>query len=172
LSLGSVEPRKNLSTLLSAWQKLHEELDSDLHLVVVGAKGAAQVFAKAEIGTVPPRVHFAGYIPQDQLPMLYSGAAALVYPSLYEGFGLPPLEAMACGCPVVTSSTTSLPEVTGAAAVLVNPTSSESIACGIWKVLSNETLRKDMSRRGRVHASRLSWDASAAATRNILLENA
>jgi glycosyltransferase involved in cell wall biosynthesis len=158
--------------LLEAWQILSKDLDPYIHLVVAGAKGASQVFAQSHLGPIPPRVHFTGYIAQEQLPMLYSGATAFVYPSLYEGFGLPPLEAMACGCPVITSDTTSLPEVAGTASALVDPTSADSIAGGLWRVLSNETLRQDMVSRGRIHASQQTWDRSAAATRKILLENA
>lgn len=172
LSLGSLEPRKNLARLLVAWRKLAEEIDPDIQLVVAGAKGASQVFAQADLGPIPARVHFAGYIPQEQLPMLYSGAMALVYPSLYEGFGLPPLEAMACGCPVVTSSTTSLPEVAGTASILVDPRDTDAIANGMWKLLSSKTLRHDLSRRGQHHARSLTWDRSAAATRKILLAHA
>lgn len=89
------------------------------------------------------RVLFINYVPQEDLPYLYSAARCLVYPSLYEGFGLPPLEAMACGCPVITSNTSSLPEVVGDAGVMINPHSIEEIAKAIDMVLSNENLRKE-----------------------------
>ena len=86
---------------MQAWERILPELPEDINLVVVGNKGASLVFRDAGLGKVPARVHFAGYARQEHLPALYSGAMALVYPSLYEGFGLPPLEAMACGTPVV-----------------------------------------------------------------------
>ena len=138
LSLGSLEPRKNLGRLLAAWRSIKRELPGDLSLVVVGAKGSPQVFRDASITEIPQGVHFTGYARQEHLPALYSGALGLVYPSLYEGFGLPPLEAMACGTPVITSDTTSLPEVTGGAALLVDPLDESAIAAAILLSIESE----------------------------------
>ena len=170
LSLGSLEPRKNVRRLLAAWTRLKRELPDDLELVVVGAKGASLVFQDAGIVEAPEGVHFAGYARQEHLPALYSGALALVYPSLYEGFGLPPLEAMACGTPVITSNTTSLPEITGGAALLVDPLDVEAIAAAMLRVVRDEHLRSMMRSQSLAHAANLTWDASAAQTRKVLEE--
>ena len=170
LSLGSLEPRKNIGRLLTAWSRLKRELPNDIGLVVAGSKGAPLVFRNAGITEIPEGVHFTGYVKQEHLPALYSGALALVYPSLYEGFGLPPLEAMACGTPVIASNTTSLPEVTGGAALLVDPLDEDAIAAAILKVAADARLRASMGIQSLAHASSLTWDASARATRKILEE--
>jgi len=170
LSLGSLEPRKNLRRLLAAWGKLRREMPEDLSLVVVGAKGSLQVFRDAAITEIPEGVHFTGYARQEHLPALYSGALALVYPSLYEGFGLPPLEAMACGTPVITSNTTSLPEVTGGAALLIDPLDEDAIAGAMRRLVGDEEMRKRMSALSLAHASKLTWDRTAAQTWKVLEE--
>ena len=170
LSLGSLEPRKNVRRLLTAWNRLKRELPEDLSLVVVGSKGASLVFQDAGISEIPEGVQFTGYAKQEHLPALYSGALALVYPSLYEGFGLPPLEAMACGTPVIASNTTSLPEITAGAALLVDPLDEDAIGGAILRVIRDEELRRGLSARSLAHASTLTWDASAAATRRVLEE--
>jgi glycosyltransferase involved in cell wall biosynthesis len=115
-------------------------------------------------------VRFAGYVKQEQLPALYSGALALVYPSLYEGFGLPPLEAMACGAPVVTSAVTSLPEVVGDAAVLVDPTNPDSIAEGVLRIVESADLRARLREAGLARVRDITWDRSADETRRVLRE--
>ena len=170
LSLGSLEPRKNIRRLLTAWSRLKRELPDDLSLVVVGSKGASLVFRDAGITQIPEGVQFTGYARQEHLPALYSGALALVYPSLYEGFGLPPLEAMACGTPVITSNTTSLPEITAGAAFLVNPLDEDAIAEAILTMVRDEDFRRSMSVRSLAHASSRTWDATATATRKVLAE--
>lgn len=170
LSLGSLEPRKNIGRLLTAWQRILPELPEDIDLVVVGNKGASLVFREARIEGELKRVHFAGYAKQEHLPALYSGALALVYPSLYEGFGLPPLEAMACGTPVVTSNTTSLPEVMGDCGLLVDPLNEDAIAEAVLSLVRSDDLRAELSTRGRARAARMDWDRSAAETRKILKE--
>ena len=170
LSLGSLEPRKNVRRLLTAWSRLKRELPEDLSLVIVGSKGALLVFKDAGITEIPEGVHFTGYAKQEHLPALYSGALALVYPSLYEGFGLPPLEAMACGTPVITSNTTSLPEITAGAALLVDPMSEEAIAGAILQIIRDCELRDRLRTQSLAHASRLTWDMAAAETRKVLEE--
>ena len=170
LSLGSLEPRKNVRRLLTAWSRLKRELPEDLSLVIVGSKGASLVFKDAGITEIPEGVHFTGYAKQEHLPALYSGALALVYPSLYEGFGLPPLEAMACGTPVITSNTTSLPEITAGAALLVDPMSEEAIAGAILQIIRDCELRDRLRTQSLAHASRLTWDMAAAETRKVLEE--
>jgi glycosyltransferase involved in cell wall biosynthesis len=168
LFVGSLEPRKNLRRLLLAWEKAQSRLSNDTWLVVAGAKGRSKVFSQAPLEHLPPRVHLTGYVSDEALPALYSGALAVVYPSLYEGFGLPPLEAMACGTPVITSNTTSLPEVTGDAALLVDPLDPDQIASAIVRMAADAGLRSDLSRRGVARAGTYSWDAAAAATLNVL----
>ncbi len=167
LSLGSLEPRKNLARLLRSWGRLRLS-GEEISLVVVGAKGSPQVFRDASIKELPEGVHFTGYARQEHLPALYSGAVALVYPSLYEGFGLPPLEAMACGTPVIASNTTSLPEITGGAALLIDPLNEDAIGEAILRLLGDEHLRRTMSARSLAHVSKLTWDRSAAETRKVL----
>jgi len=167
LSVGSLEPRKNLRTLLKAWRRIAPELPGDIDLVVVGAKGASQVFSDAKLGDIPPRVCLTGYVAQEQLPALYSGAMALIYPSLYEGFGLPPLEAMACGTPVVTSGTTSLPEVVGDSAVLVDPLSPDSIAEGIQRIVLDGVLRDQLRENGLLRARGITWERAVTETRKV-----
>ena len=106
-------------------------------------------------------VIFAGYVDEDELPAWYNAADLFVYPSLYEGFGLPPLEAMACGCPVITSNTSSLPEVVGDAGIMVDPHDVDALADAMERVLTDESLREDMRRRGLERAKRFSWQRSA-----------
>ncbi len=172
LCLGSLEPRKNLSRLLRAWALLQARYRGEVQLVVAGGSANPSVFARTESGPRTDNVFFAGYVPDEILPALYSGALAMVYPSLYEGFGLPPLEAMACGCPVITSRTTSLPEVTGEAALLVDPLDPESIADAIRQAIEDDELRGRLSAAGLERAKQFSWDRCAQLTWAILEQNA
>jgi glycosyltransferase involved in cell wall biosynthesis len=169
LCVGSLEPRKNLGRLLLAWSRIEGTVPEEVSLVVAGARGSARVFQSVALANIPPRVHFTGYVSDDQLPSLYSGALALVYPSLCEGFGLPPLEAMASGVPVVTSCTSSMPEVVGEDAVLVDPEGVESIADGIQRVVSSNALRQELSRRGLERAREITWERTAQQTLQLLL---
>lgn len=169
LSVSSVEPRKNIGRLLQAWERVSGRIGRDIHLVIAGAQGASLVFAGVRLEKLPDRVHFTGYVRQEDLPVLYSGALAFVYPSLYEGFGLPPLEAMAAGTAVVTSNGTSLPEVVGGDAVLIDPLSVESIAEGMLRVAEDGGLRERLRTAGRARAARLTWDNTAALTRKVLM---
>jgi glycosyltransferase involved in cell wall biosynthesis len=169
LFVSSLEPRKNLSRLLLAWERAQRKLPDDMWLVIAGAKGRPQVFSDTPIKKdLPPRVHFTGYVAEECLPALYSGAVALVYPSLYEGFGFPPLESMACGTPVIASNTTSLPEVTADAAILVDPLEVDEIISAIALVGTDPVLRSDLSRRGIARATSYTWDATAHATLKVL----
>lgn len=160
--LGTIQPRKNLIRLLDAIQNL------DIKLVVSGKKGWLydDFFEKAQ--RMGDRVIITDYTPDEDLPALLSGAKAFVLPSLYEGFGIPVLEAMACGCPVVVSRVSSLPEVVGGAGILVNPNSVSDIKKGIEKVLRNETLANDLSQKGLVQAQKFSWEACAKNALSIL----
>jgi glycosyltransferase involved in cell wall biosynthesis len=167
LYVGSLEPRKNLARLLRAWERV-QALCEDVQLVITGLKGASQVFSAVHIEKIPERVTFTGYVEDHELPALYSGALIFVYPSLYEGFGLPPVEAMACGAPVITSDRTSLPEVVGSAAVLIDPEDVESMAASIGRVASSDSLRAEMRARGLERAQRFKWDTAATETWEIL----
>jgi glycosyltransferase involved in cell wall biosynthesis len=160
LYLGAIEPRKNVDTLLDAWTSfaLHDEFD----LVIAGAPGwsAARILARLESGI--RGVRYLGYVPESELPGLTAGATAFVYPSLYEGFGFPVAQAMAAGVPVVTSNTSCLPEITGDAALLVDPRSPAEISAALEKLLTSPTLRTTLAEAGRVRAERYRWDRCAA----------
>ena len=166
LSLGTVEPRKNLTTLMAAFERLPDQLRDTHLLVVAGAEGwlAADHRSLAAAAGVGDRVRWLGAVADADLPLLYAGAAAFAYPSLYEGFGLPPLEAMACGAPVVASNSSSLPEVVGEAAVLVDPTSVESVRDGLASVLADEALRRSLRAAGLARAAEFSWERTARET--------
>ncbi len=159
LTVGSRDPRKNIWRFVNAWQQLPVDIKGNRKLVVAG-KGAKSF--SAEIFTeTPADVYFIGYVDDKDLPALYSGADIFVFPSLYEGFGLPPLEAMACGCPVVVSNVASLPEVCGDAAYYVDPYNVKSIAEGMQKVLTDDTLRQSLIQKGIERAKLFSWEKSA-----------
>lgn len=146
LSLGTQEPRKNLARLIEAAKNL------DLPLVIAGKYGWGK-----KVGN-PAHVKVLGFVTENDLPALYSSATVFCYPSLYEGFGFPVLEAMACGTPVVTSNISSLPEITGDAAILVDPTKVESIQAGIEQSLS---MREKMIKKGIQQAKKFSWESTA-----------
>jgi glycosyltransferase involved in cell wall biosynthesis len=162
LQLGTLEPRKNLATTLEAFRRVAAAAP-DVGLAVVGPDGWGESgFAvPAELET---RVHRLGRVPDEDLPLLYRAATALVYPSLYEGFGLPPLEAMQSGCPVITSETSSLPEVVGDAALLVAPRATDALATAMRRVIEDEGLRAHLSAAGIARARRFSWARTAEAT--------
>lgn len=168
VALGSLEPRKNLKMLLKAWNSIQAKLPDEIWLVLAGAKGKKLVFGDQSFAHLPPRVHLTGHVHDDDLPALYSRAIASVYLSLYEGFGLPPLESMACGTPVLTSNTTSLPEVTGEAAMTVNPTDFDAVAEALVMLLSDTDLRNELRHKGLERAKLFSWEKTALQTIQIL----
>jgi glycosyltransferase involved in cell wall biosynthesis len=168
LAVGTLEPRKNLARLVAAFAEAAADLP-DHHLVVVGPSGWGRALSEAPAGPprgggVPARVVLAGGVDDVVLQGLYAAADGLAYPSLYEGFGLPVLEAMARGLPVLTSDRSSLPEVAGGAALLVDPTDVPAIAKGLIELLSNHALRQRLAADGRRRAAALPWRATAAAT--------
>jgi glycosyltransferase involved in cell wall biosynthesis len=172
LYVGSIEPRKNLPRLLTAWTHVQRKC-TDIQLVVTGLnKGGSKVFRVVPIDKLPSGVFFTGYVEDADLPALYSGATIFVYPSLYEGFGLPPAEAMACGTPVITSYGTSLSEVVGPAALLVDPENPEAIADAILRAASSESLRAELRRAGFARARRFNWDDATTQTWGILSREA
>jgi glycosyltransferase involved in cell wall biosynthesis len=169
LALGSIEPRKNLVRLVEAWGKLLHRLPGDIWLVITGAAGRSLVYKKVSLPSLP-RVHFTGHINDEHLPALYSGALVFVYPSVYEGFGLPPLEAMACGTPVVTGDRTSLPEVIGGAGLSVDPYNTDEIASALERLICSDDLRRFYSASGRERSQCFSWQKAGATTLRILSE--
>lgn len=169
LAVGSLEPRKNLAGLFAAWQGW-DSRPRDLRLVVVG--GAGHVFRNVGFGQLPPDVQFLGRVDDADLPGLYTAAEIFAYPSLYEGFGLPPLEAMACGTPVLTSSISSLPEVVRDAALLADPTQPESIRALLDRLSRDAPLREELRGRGLERAGQFSWQRTAAQTWDILSREA
>jgi len=167
LFVGTLEPRKNIGTLLQAFARLRvERPPDDLKLVVAGGKGWGEVRFFATMETLEMREHviFTGFVEDDDLPDLYRGAQMFVYPSLYEGFGLPILEAMACGVPVVTSSCSSLPEVAGNAALLTDPTRPDELAAAMSALVSDDALRAELRWKGIARAKNFTWEAVARQT--------
>ena len=169
LSVSAVSERKNLVRLLLAWKSLSF---SDIELVMVGPQGLAFSGGHKmpeEIWSIPG-VRYLGYVPDDHLPALYSGALAFAYVSLYEGFGLPVLEAMACGAAVVTSNITALPGLVGDAALLVNPYDVEAIADGIWRAVQDSNLREQLRSKGLERSKMYDWGKTAENTMKLLRE--
>ena len=173
LYLGTIEPRKNLERLIKAYHICTQRIGSDLpKLVLAGGKGWLydSIFAKVTELGLTDRVIFTKYVPSEDMNPLMCGAVAFVFPSIYEGFGMPPLEAMACGVPVLASDAASLPEVTGDCAVICDAYSEESIAEGLLHLYDDTALRADLSRRGLERASQFTWDASARQLYNVYKE--
>ena len=161
LSVSTLEPRKNLRSLIAAYRALPER--HRYRLVLVGMIGwiEREFFEYLEGSDVREGVILTGYLPAEELAPLYRGASAFVFPSLYEGFGLPILEAMQCGCPVITSNRSSMPEVAGDAAILIDPEDVPSITRAMHAVLTDPRLRRTLSVKGKVQARRFSWRRSA-----------
>jgi glycosyltransferase involved in cell wall biosynthesis len=170
LSLGTLEPRKNLKGQLDAWSRCVERLPPDTWLVVAGRAGQRHVFGGTSPDLVPDRVHFTGFVPDADLPMLYSGALALLYPSFYEGFGLPALEAMAAGTVPIVSNSTSLPEVVADGALLVDPDDNDSIAAAIECLVTNPQMRQELRARAIRRARSFTWERTAAITWEVLCQ--
>jgi glycosyltransferase involved in cell wall biosynthesis len=168
LFVGTIEPRKNLTRLLHAFEALHGDDLCDA-LVIVGRRGwlFGDFFAELERSPVRDAVLVPGYVPDEALPAIYTGARALAFPSLYEGFGLPALEAMACGTAVACSGTSSLPEVAGDAALYFDPSSQGSIVETLRQLLSDADLRSELTQRGLERAARFSWDRVAVETKAV-----
>jgi glycosyltransferase involved in cell wall biosynthesis len=163
LFAGNVKPHKNLERLIRAFALVRAQAGRrDLRLVLIGddVSRYASLRRTAEEAGVRPDVRFFGFVPHRTLAALYRMAAAFAFPSLYEGFGLPPLEAMACGTPVLTSRISSLPEVVGDGALLVDPYSEEAIAEGLARILDDDELRQALVQRGRKRAEAFSWERS------------
>ncbi|MDA0185151.1 glycosyltransferase family 4 protein [Solirubrobacter phytolaccae] len=163
LAVATREPRKNLNALLDAFERLAARVD-DCDLVLVGGKGWSSAELERTLEATDDRVKVCGFVSEDELVALYAGATCFAFPSLAEGFGLPVLEAMACGTPVVSSNTTSMPEVTGDAALLVDPTDVEALAAALERLMTEPVLANGLARRGLERAATFSWERCAAET--------
>jgi glycosyltransferase involved in cell wall biosynthesis len=167
--VGNVKPNKNIRGLLEAFSLIYNDVPHDL--VIVGKRegfvtGDETVAKQAEV--LGQRVVFTGYVSDEYLRRYVAGATALVLPSLYEGFGLPPLEAMACGCPVIVSNVTSLPEVCGDAALYVDPNNPQNIADTMQRLLRDETLQQQLRQRGLEHIKQFTWEKCAQETLSVV----
>jgi glycosyltransferase involved in cell wall biosynthesis len=169
LSVGSLEPRKNITTLVDAFTRLPAALRDRHALVIVGGPGwrNREIVERLERAAAECAVIRAGAVPLPDLVALYNGAVALAYPSLAEGFGLPVLEAMACGTPVVTSCVSSLPEVAGDAALLVDPHDAAGLSAALGRLLAEPALRAELRRRGLARAATFSWRRTALETLEV-----
>lgn len=171
LSVGSIQPRKNLARLVKAYASLRGKYaQTELPKLVLAGKCAwlyDETLRALEQTGVTKSVILTGYVPETDLPALYSGALCFVYPSYFEGFGLPPLEAMKCGAPVIVGNKTSLPEVVGDAALTVDPFDTSSIAAAIESLINDSVLRRELSVKGRKRAELFDWRETARQTLRI-----
>ncbi len=164
LSVGRLEPRKNFSGLISAFSRFKEHSRAPHHLVIAGGKGwlYEPIFEAAERSPYRDHIHFPGFVDDPDLPALYSLADVFTYPSFYEGFGFPPLEAMACGVPVISADNSSLPEVVGAAGILLPAEDTEAWAEALERVVDDATLGAELVERGRRQVARFTWEKTVA----------
>jgi len=173
LYLGTIEPRKNLERLISAYAAFAKKIGENApKLVLAGGKGWLNngIYSRVEKLGMTKNIIFTKYVPSEDMNPLMCGALAFVFPSIYEGFGMPPLEAMACGVPVLTSGEASLPEVTGDCAVICDAYSVKSIAQGLYRLYSDEKLRAELSRKGLERAKGFTWERSAEMLLNVYRE--
>ncbi|MEO8287846.1 MAG: glycosyltransferase family 1 protein [Chloroflexota bacterium] len=170
IHVGTLQPRKNLGLLVETWDMLREQMETPPMLLLAGKRGwlydsLLEAVASRGLGSL---IKFADYVERDDLPSLYSGAVAMTFPSLYEGFGLPVLEAMACGTPVLASTASSVPEVAGDAAIMLDPTDASAWARAVQKIMEDQTLRADLSQRGLARAAEFTWEKCARQTLAVL----
>jgi glycosyltransferase involved in cell wall biosynthesis len=161
LYVGTIEPRKNVDRLLDAYRSICEPVRKEHDLVIVGPLGWCSEATRHRLQAPEPGIRYLGYVPEDDLPGLTAGAAAFVFPSLYEGFGLSLVQAMACGVPAITSRGSSLGEIAGEDAVLVDPRNTDAIAAAIERLALSPSLREDLGRRGRLRAASFRWERNA-----------
>ena len=169
LYVGNTKPYKNISTLLRAFKQFKTMWKTDYVLVLAGKKDRfheTTLLMATELGLLPS-IRFFDSFTEEELPLLYNLAKLFVFPSYYEGFGLPPLEAISCGTPVITSNRASLPEVVGDSAILVNPDDASGLADAMNDVLSNESLQKQLSQKGLVQSKQFSWEKAAGETLDV-----
>ncbi|WP_428629116.1 glycosyltransferase family 4 protein [Sphingopyxis sp.] len=164
IGLGSLEPRKNLPRLIEAWRIAQQQLPDDISLVIAGGAGKSIVFGNHDVGELPRKTILTGRVDDDDLPALYSGAIASIYVSLYEGFGLPPLESMSCGTPVIASNAGAIPEVVGDSAIQVDPLDPESIADGVIRMIGDTAMHQNLCELALKRATLFNWDETARLT--------
>jgi glycosyltransferase involved in cell wall biosynthesis len=169
LFVSTIEPRKNLPGLLQAYRRLRDDYKREELLVLAGSNGWLweEVYETVAKLNLERHVAFLGRVPSEDLVYLYNAAQVLVHPSFYEGFGLTPLEAMTCGAPTIVSNTSSLPEVVGDAAVLINPHDIEGLTVAIWRVLTDKELCEDLICKGLKRAQKFSWQQAAEKTLEV-----
>ncbi len=169
LFVGNYNPRKNLDRLIRAFDRLAGETKNAYELVIAGGQGW-KFSPEKTLADIKHKkaIRFIGYVPDEDMSMLYSAAEVFAFPTLYEGFGIPVLEAQKCGVPVLTSNTSALPDTAGEAALLVDPYDEQSIENGMRQLLTNQSLRKDLSEKGYRNAERFSWEASARKLNGII----
>jgi|AntAceMinimDraft_16_1070373.scaffolds.fasta_scaffold00270_6 glycosyltransferase involved in cell wall biosynthesis len=169
IAVGTIEPRKNLTMLFEAFSEIRKA-DIDLKLVIIGKSGWFFKKIVAKMHGSKEVVIFTGYVERNELPILYSGAEFMVFPSIYEGFGLPPLEAMKCGCPVICSNSSSLPEVCGQAAILFDPAKPEELQKAMLEIITKPDLKKFMKNEGLIQATKFSWERCAEETIEFFMD--
>jgi glycosyltransferase involved in cell wall biosynthesis len=172
LALGAGDPRKNTLAVIRAYGLRWREFPNQEKLVIVGLRdwrSSAAYRLVRQLG-LSNRVLFAGYVSEELLAWLYTTSRCFLYPALYEGFGFPPLEAMACGVPVITSDCTSVSEIAGDAAIFVDPCSDESIGSGLMRLLSDEALRRQLIQQGRLQAKKFNWQDTVQKTLGVYAE--
>ena len=171
LYVGTIQPRKNLGRLIEAYAKLHERYSLTWDLVIAGGSGwlSAGLAARVKTLGLSERIHFTGYVADEELPSLYANAYFFCFPSLFEGFGLPVLEAQSYGAPVMTANNSSLPEIAGDAAILVDPTDVDAIADAMLRLSQDETLRQQLIAAGYRNVQRFSWAKAAQETLAVLV---
>ncbi|HEX3032582.1 MAG TPA: glycosyltransferase family 1 protein [Bacillota bacterium] len=172
LYIGGFSPRKNVKGLISAFKQILPDLQEDIQLALVGrqAREFNELQVLIEALNLVDKVVWTGFAPVEDLPHLYSGARAFVYPSVYEGFGLPPLEAMACGTPTICSNTSSLPEVTGNACLTCSPYDVSELAEALYQVLTKPELRLELREKGLIRAAEFTWQSTAEETLKVYRE--
>jgi glycosyltransferase involved in cell wall biosynthesis len=170
LTVGTIEPRKNLIGLVRAYKNLSADLKKRFPLVIAGGKGwnNDKIYREFKSGDLKPYLVLAGFVSDGQLARLYQDCCIFAYPSFYEGFGLPIVEAQSFGIPVLTSDVSSLPEAGGEGALYVDPNDTEEITKGLEKLLIDDSLRKDLSRKALLNANKFSWEEAAKQTLSIL----
>ena len=172
LYAGNIKPHKNVDRLIEAFSLLRQQTPDDVKLLIIGDEISKYPNLRRLVHRhqLHQHVRFLGFVPDETLAVLYRLASVFVFPSLYEGFGLPPLEAMAAGAPVITSNVSSLPEVLGDAALLIDPLDSQAIATAMARVLGDRSLRDELIRRGHNRVKAFSWEEAAARTYAVYLQ--
>jgi glycosyltransferase involved in cell wall biosynthesis len=170
IHVGTLQPRKNLDILVGAWDILRARMDRPPMLLLAGKRGWLydRLLQSVQSRGLGDLITFTDYVERDDLPALYSGALALTFPSLYEGFGLPPLEAMSCGTPVLASTASSVPEVVGDAGILLDPKNAGVWANAVERMMQDGALREELSGKGLKRAAQFTWERCAMKTLNTL----